>query len=61
MAKAKVDFRSNRIDEDHWQIVATYPGQEDRFIKGLNSREDCYDWLNGARKVEWLRSQGYAK
>jgi hypothetical protein len=61
MAKAKVDFRPNRIDESNWQIVATYPGHEDRFIKGLTSREDCYDWLNGPRKVDWLRSQGYAK
>ncbi|MGB9364441.1 MAG: hypothetical protein WCE79_00365 [Xanthobacteraceae bacterium] len=61
MAKAKVDFRPTRIDEGNWQIVAACPGHEDRFIKGLTSREDCYDWLNGARKVEWLRSQGYAK
>jgi len=61
MAKAKVEFRPNRIDEGDWQIIATYPGQEDRFIKGLKSRDDCYDWLNGTRKIDWLRSQGYAK
>jgi hypothetical protein len=61
MAKAKVEFRPNRVAEGDWQIVAEYPGQEDRFIKGLTSREDCYDWLNGTRKIDWLRSQGYAK
>jgi hypothetical protein len=61
MAKAKVDFRPNRIDEGNWKIVAVMPGHEDREIKGLTSREDCYDWINGSRKIDWLRSQGYAK
>ena len=61
MAKTKVEFKVNRIEEGQWQIIATYPGQEDRFIKGLTSREECYEWLNGSRKIEWLRSQGYAK
>lgn len=61
MAKAKVDFRPNRIDEGNWQIIAVMPGHEDRHIKGLTSREDCYDWINGSRKIDWLRSQGYAK
>jgi len=61
MAKAKVEFKVNRIEEGVWQIIAEYPGHEDRFIKGLTSREECYDWLNGSRKIEWLRSQGYAK
>jgi hypothetical protein len=61
MAKVKVDFRPNRIDEGNWQIIAVLPGHEDRHIKGLTSREDCYDWINGSRKIDWLRSQGYAK
>ena len=61
MAKAKVVFRPNRIEEGVWQIVATYPGHEDRFIKGLTSQADCFDWINGSRKIDWLRSQGYAK
>ena len=61
MAKAKVEFRPNRIQEGNWQIVAVMPGHEDRLIKGLTSREDCYDWINGSRKIDWLRSQGYAK
>jgi len=47
--------------DDEWQVLATYPGHEDRHIKGLKSRDDCYDWINGDRKIDWLRSQGYAK
>lgn len=61
MAKAKVDFRPNRISEGEWQVVAVLDGHEDRYIKGLTSRDDCFDWINGERKRAWLRSQGYAK
>jgi hypothetical protein len=61
MPKARVDFRPNRIAQDDWQIIAVLPGHEDRHIKGLTSRDDCYDWINGDRKKAWLRSQGYAK
>jgi len=61
MAKAKVEFKPKRIADDDWQIVAVYPGHEDRHVKGLKSRDDCYEWINGDRKVAWLRSQGYAK
>jgi hypothetical protein len=60
-AKVKIDFRPNRIEEGKWRIVAVLPGHEDRIISGLTSREDCYDWINGHRKIDWLRSQGYAK
>jgi hypothetical protein len=61
MKNAKVDFRANRIAEGEWQIVAVYPGVEDRYIRGLTSYEDCSEWMNGERKRIWLRSQGYAK
>ena len=61
MAKTKVEFTPNRIAEGEWQIIAKYPGSEDRYIKGLTSRDDAYDWINGTRKIDWLRSQGYAK
>ena len=61
MAKAKVTFKMQRISEDDWQIVAEYPGHEDRVIKGLTSKADVDDWLNGERRIGWLRSQGYAK
>lgn len=61
MAKTKVTFRMQRIAENDWQIVAEYPGQEDRIIKGLTSKVDVDDWLNGERRIGWLRSQGYAK
>ena len=61
MAKARVNFKMKRIAEDDWQIIAQYPGADDRVIKGLKSKADVDDWLNGTRRVDWLRSQGYAK
>jgi hypothetical protein len=61
MAKTKVTFRVKRIAEGDWQIIAAYPGVEDRLIKGLKSKAEVDEWLNGSRKIDWLRSQGYAK
>jgi hypothetical protein len=61
MAKQKVSFKLRRVAEDDWEILAEYPGVEDRIIKGLTSKADADDWLNGDRRVQWLRSQGYAK
>jgi hypothetical protein len=61
MAKTKVTFKMQRIAEDNWQILAEYPGREVRIIKGLTSKADVDDWLNGERRIDWLRSQGYAK
>jgi hypothetical protein len=50
-----------RIAEDEWQIAADYPEMETRYIKGLKSKADVDDWLAGSRRIDWLRSQGYAK
>lgn len=61
MAKAKVTFRIVRIAEDDWNIQAEYPGVEPRQITGLKSKADADDWMNGERRIAWLRSQGYAK
>ena len=61
MAKAKVTFRIVRIADDNWTIQADYPGSEPRTISGLTSKEDANEWINGERKIAWLRSQGYAK
>jgi hypothetical protein len=61
MAKPRVTFKMQRIAEDDWQIVADYPGTEPRTIKGLKSKDDVDDWLAGSRRIDWLRSQGYAK
>ena len=61
MAKPKVTFKMQRLAEDDWQIIAEYPGAEIRLIKGLTSKADVDDWLNGERRIAWLRSQGYAK
>lgn len=61
MAKTKVTFKTVRISDDDWTIQADYPGSEQREVTGLKSKADADDWMNGDRKVAWLRSQGYAK
>jgi hypothetical protein len=61
MKKPRVNFRMKRIAEDDWQIIAEYPGLEDRIIKGLTSKAEVDEWLSGSRRIDWLRSQGYAK
>jgi len=61
MKKPRVNFKMKRIAEDDWQIIAEYPGAEDRYIKGITSKADADEWLSGSRRIDWLRSQGYAK
>jgi hypothetical protein len=61
MAKAKVTFKIIRNADDDWKIQADYPGADPREIAGLTSKADADDWMNGDRKIAWLRSQGYAK
>jgi hypothetical protein len=61
MSKPRVTFKMQRIAEDDWQIVAEYPGAEPRYIKGLKSKAEVDEWLTGTRRIDWLRSQGYAK
>jgi hypothetical protein len=61
MAKAKVTFKTVRNSEDDWNIVAEYPGAAPREIISFESKADVDDWMNGDRRVAWLRSQGYAK
>ena len=57
----RVTFKMQRIAEDDWQIVAERPGTETQYIKGLKSKAAVDEWLNGTRRIDWLRSQGYAK
>jgi len=64
MAKTKsprVTFRMQRIAPDDWQIEATCPGTDVRHIKGFKSKVEVDEWLTGSRRIDWLRSQGYAK
>jgi hypothetical protein len=61
MAKARVTFRMKRIAEDDWQIEAHYPAAEIRYIKGLKSKTEVDEWLAGTGRIDWLRSQVYAK
>ena len=57
----RVVFKPKRIAEGDWHIEAHYPGLEIRVIKGLTSKTDVDEWMNGTRRIDWLRSQGYAK
>ena len=62
MAKSpRVTFKMERIAADDWQIIAECPGVETAIIKGLKSKADVDEWLSGSRRIDWLRSQGYAK
>ena len=57
----RVIFKYKRIAEGDWQIEAHYPGAEIRYIKGFRSKAEIDEWLQGSRRIDWLRSQGYAK
>jgi hypothetical protein len=62
MAKSpRVNFKLERIAEGNWQIVATCPGTETKYIRGFKTKAEVDEWLNGERRIAWLRSQGYAK
>ncbi|TYO67267.1 hypothetical protein FXV83_06525 [Bradyrhizobium hipponense] len=61
MAKTKVTFKTVRLSDSDWKILADYPDTEQREITGFASKADADDWINGDRKIAWLRSQGYAK
>jgi hypothetical protein len=61
MSKPRVEFKYQRIAEDEWQIEAHYPGADLRHIKGFTSKAEVDEWLQGSRRIDWLRSQGYAK
>ena len=57
----RVVFKLERVAEGDWQIQAHYPDVEVRIIKGFKSKAEVDEWLNGTRRIDWLRSQGYAK
>jgi hypothetical protein len=59
--KARVVFKPKRITEGDWQIEAYLEGAETRYITGLKDKADVDEWINGDRRIAWLRSQGYAK
>lgn len=61
MAKIKVTFKIVRIAEENWNILAEYPGIEPVQITGFKSKAETDEWMNGERRIAWLRSQGYAK
>jgi len=57
----RVVFKFNRIEEGEWQIEAHYPDVEVRYIKGFKDKAEVDAWLTGSKRIDWLRSQGYAK
>lgn len=61
MAKTKVIFKIVRIAEGDWNIIAEYPGIEPVRITGFKTKAETDEWINGERRIAWLRSQGYAK
>jgi hypothetical protein len=61
MSKPRVVFKLERVAEGDWQIQAHYPDVEVRIIKGFKTKAEVDEWLNGSRRIDWLRSQGYAK
>jgi len=61
MAKPKVSFKPVRIAEGDWNILTECPGVEPVHIQGFKSKTEIDEWMNGDRRIAWLRSQGYAK
>jgi hypothetical protein len=57
----RVTFKYNRVAESDWQVEAHFPGAEIRYIKGFRSKSEIDEWLQGSLRLDWLRSQGYAK
>ncbi|MCX7312555.1 MAG: hypothetical protein WCG92_06810 [Hyphomicrobiales bacterium] len=54
-------FKLERVAEGDWQIQAIHPEEPVRYIKGFKTKAEVDEWLSGTRKIDWLRSQGYAK
>ncbi len=59
--KPRVTFKFKRIEDGEWQIEAHCPNEEVRYIKGLKDKAEVDAWLTGSKRIDWLRSQGYAK
>ena len=57
----RVTFKYQRKAENDWNIEAHCPGAETQYISGFKSKAEIDEWLQGTRRIDWLRSQGYAK
>jgi hypothetical protein len=51
----RVTFKYKRIAEDEWQIEAHYPEVEVRHISGFKSKTEIDEWLQGNRRIDWLK------
>jgi hypothetical protein len=61
MAKVRVSVKPVRVAENNWNIRAECPGVEPVDIPGFKSKAEIDEWMNGERRIDWLRSQGFAK
>jgi hypothetical protein len=60
--KVRIVFKFKRIDEGNWQIEAHGgPDTEVRYVTGFKDKAEVDAWLNGTKRIDWLRSQGLAK
>ena len=57
----EMGHKFKRVAEGDWQIEAHYPGAEIRHISGFKTKAEVDEWLAGSKRIDWLRSQGYAK
>jgi hypothetical protein len=57
----RVTFKLKRVAEGDWQIDAHCPGVETETIKGFKTKAEVDEWLQGSRRIDWLRAHGYAK
>jgi hypothetical protein len=62
MAKSpRVVFTFERIAEGDWRIIASREGADTQYIGGLTSKAEVDEWMQGSRRIAWLRANGYAK
>ena len=50
-----------KTNQDRIVGLETLMSFDPRYIKGLKSKAEVDEWLIGTRRIDWLRSQGYAK
>ena len=58
-AKTEDEFIAAAKDAD--AVIARNRRITAAVIKGLKSKIEVDEWLAGTRRIDWLRSQGYAK
>jgi hypothetical protein len=57
----RVIFKHQRIADGDWQIQAHCPEVEIQYVSGFKGKAEIDERLAGAGKINWLRSNDYAK